>query len=61
MPTRWRHHSSLNFLLPNGRFARFGTAPLVGAKTLPVKAEFDLKEKPKRAIANALFDVLARD
>lgn len=47
--------------LPNGRFARFGTAPLVGAKTLPVKAEFDLKEKPKRAIANALFDVLARD
>jgi hypothetical protein len=47
--------------LPNGRFARFGTAPLVGAKTLPVKAEFTLPQKPKRALANALFDVLARD
>ena len=45
----------------NSRFVRFGTAPLVGEKTLPVSGELDLKEKPKRAVANALFDVLARD
>jgi hypothetical protein len=47
--------------MANGRLLRFGTAPLIGEKTLPVTLELDLKEKPKRAVANALFDVLARD
>jgi hypothetical protein len=45
--------------MPNGRLLRFGVAPLVGEKALPVSVELELKEKPKRALANALFDVLA--
>jgi hypothetical protein len=47
--------------LANGRLVRFGTAPLVGSKTLPVNAELNVPQKPKRALANAFFDVLARD
>ena len=44
-----------------GELARIGVLPFVGPKTIPVEVEVPLPRKPKRALVNALHDVLARD
>jgi hypothetical protein len=44
-----------------GEIIRFGVVTLVGNQSTPVEATIRLPKKPKRVIANAMHDVLARD
>lgn len=44
-----------------GELSRFGTVPLIGRQEVPVDVVIRLPQKPKRALVNALHEVLARD
>ncbi len=44
-----------------GVIRRFGATPMVGSTSVPINAEIDLPEKPKRVLVNAMHDVLSRD
>lgn len=44
-----------------GVFTRIGIVTLKGSKTLPIDSTITLPKKPRRCVANALNDVLARD
>jgi hypothetical protein len=47
--------------LSKGRVGRIGVVPMVGNATVPIDTQLDLPEKPKRALVNALHDVLSTD
>jgi hypothetical protein len=44
-----------------GELSRFGMVPLVGNQTIPVDVVLRVPKKPRRAVVNALHEVLARD
>ncbi|MEP6767844.1 MAG: M1 family aminopeptidase [Acidobacteriota bacterium] len=44
-----------------GELSRFGTVPLEGTEPFSVDVVLHMTKKPKRVVANALHDVLARD
>lgn len=44
-----------------GELSRFGMIPLAGTEPFPVDVVLHMTKKPKRVVANALHDVLARD
>jgi len=44
-----------------GEYGQFGAVPMIGSTSRPIDVELDLPAKPRRALVNAYYDVLARE
>ena len=47
--------------LKKGQYAQFGAVPMMGNSSREIDVEVDLPRKPRRALVNANFEVLARN